>query len=108
MITDKERRVIYDCITHWTVNIQSKFLDGIKAFAGMPPRWEDGSYLKCSVYSCPMCKEYLQKDMSCKRCLFITKLGKNCADSGGSEFIRKPTLKTCTDFMTNFAILLRS
>ena len=108
MITDKEKEVIYACIKHWTDNIHSKFLSGYKAYAGYPPRWQDGSFIKCTVYSCPMCKEYLYKDKNCNRCLFVRILGVKCSETGGRNFVENPTLETCLIFMNNFDKFLRS
>jgi len=108
MLTDKERSIVYDCIYHWDRDIKSKFLLGVKAFPGNPPKWQDGSFLNCSHYSCPMCKEYLHKELKCDRCLFIKFLGFRCDKLGGLEFIKNPSLQTCNNFMLNFKKILEN
>ena len=108
MLTDKERSIVYACIHHWDRDVKTKFLLGIKAFPGNPPRWQDGSFIACTTYSCPMCKEFLHKDLKCDNCLFVKFLSKKCDKLGGLDFIANPSLETCNNFMLNFQKILEN
>lgn len=79
---------------------------GVKAYPGNPPKWQDGYFMSSTHYSCPMCKEYLHKDLNCKNCLFLKVLGVRCDKAGGLEFISNPCLETCNNFMLNFEKML--
>lgn len=108
MLTDKERGIVYACIYHWDRDIRSKFLLGIKAIPGNPPRWQDGSFISCTYHSCPMCKKYMDRLTKCKDCLFVRVINTQCDKAGGLSFMNNPSLETCNNFISNFTKMLEN
>lgn len=106
MLTQKEKDIVIACVEHWTVNAKNRFLEGGKAYPGMPCIWDDGTAIKTTWKDCPMCQEYLLKDYNCDRCLFKTVLNSRCDKAGGADFAGNPTLETCNKFMDNFYKIL--
>lgn len=98
--------MINACKNHWEKDIRHKFLQGGKAYPGIPCFWEDGTIVKSMWKDCPMCHEYLLKDYNCGRCLFKILLNTDCGKAGGFQFALNPCLKTCNIFMSNFDKML--
>ena len=108
MLTMQEIELVNNTKKHWIEDIKTRLTNGEKVYGVYPSLiWKDGTKLKCSYNDCPFCLEYFKKDGNCKRCLFLRVLGKDCAFSGGLDFMKNPSLENCERFINNFDLIIK-